>query len=202
MSDRVPFIVGLGGTTRAGSTTEQALQLALACACRAGADTEIFSGADLLLPMYQAEPNAGHTAGARIIASLRRADGVIIASPVYHGGVSGLIKNALDYIEEMRADARVYLDQRAVAAIACGFGNQGPAMVLGQLRDMTHALRGWPTPLGVAINSAVVRFQDDRCTDEAIAAQIDAMARQVVDFAARWKSRISAEERRSDIAAE
>ena len=152
MNERRPFIVGLGGTTRAGSTTEQALQLALACVRRAGADTEMFSGPDLLLPMYQAEPNAGGKAGAHMIASLRRADGVIIASPVYHGGVSGLIKNALDYIEEMRADARVYLDQRAVGAIACGFGNQGPAMVLAHLRDMTHALRGWPTPLGIAIN--------------------------------------------------
>ena len=187
MDDRTTLIVGLGGTTRPGSSTEQALHLALACAREAGAETEMFSGPDLLLPMYQAEPKAGDNAGARLIASLRRADGVIVASPVYHGGISGLLKNAIDYTEEMRNDARVYLDRRAVGAIASGFGSQGPAVVLGQLRDITHALRGWPVPLGVAINSAIVRFQDGTCSDDAIAGQIKTMARQVVFFAASCK---------------
>ncbi|MGY8632018.1 NAD(P)H-dependent oxidoreductase [Bradyrhizobium sp. 14AA] len=202
MSDRLPFIVGLGGTTRPGSTTERALDLALACARRAGATTEMFSGPDLLLPMYQPESNASSAAGARVIASLRRADGVIIASPVYHGGISGLIKNALDYVEEMRADPRVYLDQRVVGTIACGYGNQGPVMVLGHLREMTHALRGWPTPLGVAINSALVRFQDGYCTEKATAAQIEAMAHQIVDFANRFMGRVSAHESGAEQAAE
>ena len=83
----------------------------------------------------------------------------------------------------MRADARVYLDSRAVGIIGCGYGYQGPGMVLGQLRQMTHALRGWPVPLGVAVNSAVVKFKDGECSEPAIAKQIEIMAGQVVDFA-------------------
>ena len=43
-------------------------------------------------------------------------DGLIIATPSYHGGVSGMIKNALDYIEALRDDARPYLHGRAVGA--------------------------------------------------------------------------------------
>ena len=181
---RAPFIVGIGGTTRAGSSSEQALALALRHARAEGAQTELFDGAHLLrLPMYDPDPGSMGAAANHLVDSLRRADGVMFSSPCYHGGVSGLIKNAIDYIEEMRADPRVYLDGRAVGLIACGYGYQGPGPVLSQLRQTAHALRGWPTPLGVGVNSLVTKFDDGECADPAIAAQIEIMARQVVEFA-------------------
>ena len=183
MSQRKPFIVGIGGTTRTGSSSEQALSIALKFAREAGAETELFAGQEMQLPMYDPDPGTMTPAAQHLVDSLRRADGVIFASPCYHGGVSGLIKNAIDYIEEMRADPRVYLDGRSVGIIGCGYGYQGPGMVLGQLRQMTHALRGWPVPLGVAVNSAVVKFKDGECSEPAIAKQIEIMTSQVVDFA-------------------
>ena len=83
----------------------------------------------------------------------------------------------------MRSDERVYFDGRSVGCIGCGYGYQGPGMVLAQLRSITHALRGWPVPLGVAINSAVTKFENGKCTDPGITKQLEIMARQVVDFA-------------------
>ncbi len=184
MSARKPFIVGLGGTTREGSSSEQALTLALRHAAAAGAETEMFGGPKLLeLPMYDPDPGQLGATGKHLIDSLRRADGVIISSPCYHGGMSGLIKNAIDYIEEMRADPRVYLDGRAMGFIACGYGYQGPGPVLSQLRQTAHALRGWPTPLGVGVNSFVVKFKNGECEDAGVAKQIEVMAQQVVEFA-------------------
>ena len=47
-----PFIVGIGGTTRPGSSSEQALSLALAHARKLGAETALFGGAELQMPMY------------------------------------------------------------------------------------------------------------------------------------------------------
>ena len=186
MSQRKPFIVGLGGTTRPGSSSEQALAMALAAARALGAETCMHGGKDLQLPMYDPDPSLMTEAARQLIADLRRADGVIFASPCYHGGVSGLVKNAIDYTEEMRADPRVYLDGRAVGAIGCGYGYQGPGMVLSQLRQMGHALRGWNVPLGVAVNSAVVKFTDGTCSEPAIAKQIEIMAGQVVEHARRF----------------
>ena len=164
MSPRKPFIVGIGGTTRPGSSSEQALAFALAHGRTLGAETKLYGGKDLALPMYAPDP-AGMT---------------------YHGGVSGLVKNAIDYTEEMRADARVYFDGRAVGSIGCGYGYQGPGMVVSQLRQIGHALRGWNVPLAVAINSAVVKFADGSCSEPAIAKQIEIMAAQVVDHARRF----------------
>jgi FMN reductase len=184
-----PFVVGLGGTTRPGSTSEKALALALASAERAGAEVRMFAGKDLLLPIYDPGPDALTGLAADLVACLRRSDGVILSSPCYHGGVSGLVKNAIDYAEEMRDDERVYFDGRAVGAIGCGYGFQGPGLVLSQLRQITHALRGWPVPMGVAINSAVVGFGPDGCSEPAIGKQLDIMADQVVQFAGMMQER-------------
>ena len=185
MSHRKPLIVGIGGTTRPGSSSEQALMQALDFAQLLGAETRLFGGRDLLLPLYDPEPGTLTEAAQILLAALRRADGIVLSSPCYHGAVSGLVKNAIDYTEEMRSDERVYFDGRPVGCIGCGYGYQGPGMVLAQLRSITHALRGWPVPLGVAINSAVIRFENGKCTDPGIANQLEIMARQVVDFAGR-----------------
>ncbi len=183
MNARKPFIVGMGGTTRDGSSSEQALAIALKYAESMGAETKLYGGKALTLPMYDPDPGNLTDASRQLIIDLRRADGIILASPCYHGGVSGLLKNAIDYTEEMRADPRVYFDGRPVGAIGVGFGNQGPNSVLLQLRQITHALRGWNVPLGVAINSADVKFKDGVCSAEGIAKQIELMAGQVVQFA-------------------
>ena len=183
MSHRKPFIVGIGGTTRPGSSSEQALSIALAKARDLGAETQLFGGKDLGLPLYDVDPIVMTDAARALIEALRRADGVIVSSPCYHGGVSGLVKNAIDFTEEMRADPRVYLDGRAIGIIGCGYGYQGPVAVVLQLRQIAHALRGWPTPLGVAINSAVVKFTEGQCSEPAIDTQLGIMAGQTVDFA-------------------
>ena len=50
--------------------------------------------------------------------------GVVIATPSYHGGISGLVKNAIDFVEDMRDDERPYLDGRAVGCIVVADGPQ------------------------------------------------------------------------------
>ncbi|MFF0576324.1 NADPH-dependent FMN reductase [Streptosporangium saharense] len=149
-----PFVVGLGGTTRASSTSETALRLALDAAAAAGARTELF-GADYLsgLPMYDPDRPPGGS-GRRLVEALRAADGVIVCSPGYHGSVSGLVKNALDYAEDLRDDTRPYLTGRAVGCVTTAYGWQAAVTTLQALRTIVHALRGWPTPLGAALNVA------------------------------------------------
>ena len=184
MADR-PYIIGIGGTTRAGSSTEKALRFALRVAADGGAETGGFFGPELAqLPMYAPE-NPDRTASAqRLATELRRADGIIVASPGYHGSVSGLVKNALDYVEDLRDDERSYFDGMAVGCIATGAGWQAIVATLQQLRTIAHALRGWPTPLGAAINSTQKVFDDDGdVVDERSRFQLETVAREVLQFA-------------------
>jgi FMN reductase len=179
-----PLIVGIGGTTRAGSTSEQALQTALAHAGALGCDTLIFPGLQLPTEIYDPTQLQRSEQAAALVAALRLADGVIIATPAYHGGLSGLVKNALDFTEDLRGDARMYLEGRAVGCIVCAEGAQAMGSTLASLRAIVHALRGWPTPFGATLNSATKPFGSaDQAADAGAIQACHTVAEQVVDFA-------------------
>ena len=181
--DRRPFIVGLGGTLSDSSSSERALRHALAVAAARGARTELFSARALDLPMYMTDRSQRSSAAIALVDALAQSDGVIIATPGYHGGISGLVKNALDYVEDLRDHERPYLDGRAVGCIVCAYGWQATTTTLVSLRSTVHALRGWPTPLGVAINSAQTVFDDGgQVVDEQCAQQLTMLSSQVLDF--------------------
>jgi FMN reductase len=180
-----PLIVGIGGTVRTPSSSERVLGLALAAAEAAGARTQLIGGEVLSrLPIYNPADPGEPPERSALVEAVRAADGVIVATPGYHGSLSGLIKNALDSLEPLRDDARPYLDGRAVGCIVVADGWQACGSALAALRSIVHALRGWPTPLGATINSALKPFGDDGAlTDPRDAFQVETVARQVVDFA-------------------
>lgn len=178
------LVVGIGGTTRVGSSTEKALRTSLIAAEAAGAETVMLGANDLVLPMYAPERPQRSRRATRLIELLRLSNGVIIASPGYHGTLSGLVKNALDYVEDMRTDDPPYLDGRAVGTIACAFGWPATIHTLAALRSVAHALRGWPTPMGAGINSAEATVDDDGyINDTKSLFQLELVGQQVVEFA-------------------
>jgi FMN reductase len=181
-----PFIVGLGGTTRVGSTSERALGAALAEAEALGCETLLLGSAQLPSEPYDPTRADRSALAQALVAALRRADGVIIATPSYHGGISGLVKNAIDFTEDLRSDAKPYFEGRAVGCIVCAEGPQAMGSTLGSLRAIVHALRGWPTPYGAALNSRDAPFGSaDKPADPGAVKACQAVAREVVQFA-RW----------------
>lgn len=175
-------IVGLGGTTREGSSSEQALRIALDHAAEGGTQ-RLFGGAELAqLPMYTPGGDGGPIA-RELVENLRRADAVIVSSPGYHGSISGLVKNALDYTEDMRDDERPYLADRSVGLIVTAFGWQAAVTTLAGLRVVVHALRGWVTPYGATVNSSQTAFINGHCADEGVVRQLHTVADETRRFA-------------------
>jgi FMN reductase len=187
----VPLILGLGGTLRSGSSSELALRHALAAAEQIGARTQLITAAELDLPMYNPDRPMS-AAAAELIDATRRADGLIVATPGYHGGTSGLLKNALDYLQELADDPSPYLHGKAVGCIVTSAGWQAGATTLAALRSIVHALRGWPTPLGVVVNSLQpIADSAGRIVDDRVVGQLDILSEQVVTFA-RSQRRLAA----------
>ncbi len=94
------------------------------------------------------------------------------------------MKNALDYAEDLRSDDRAYLDGLAVGLIACAGGWQAAVQTLATMRSIVHALRGWPTPLGAALNTSTRVFDDHgECLDLSMKLELETIGRQVVQFA-------------------
>jgi FMN reductase len=181
-----PYIVAIGGTLRPGSSTEKAMRHVLAAAERAGARVTLISGPALQLPLYQPENPERSEAARDLVAQLALADGIVLGSPGYHGSISGLVKNALDYAEDLRNDPRPYFSGRAVGCVATAGGWPGAVNTLGALRDIVHSLRGWPTPMGAAINSSEKVFDEAGvCTAPRVAQMLDSIATEVLAFIRR-----------------
>lgn len=177
-----PYIVGIGGTATPGSTTELALALTLGAAERCGARVTMLGCAHLVaLPHYLTAGGDASPEARALLAAVRAADGIILASPGYHGTVSGLVKNAIDYLEETAKDARPYLDGLPVGLIATAYGWQAACSTLAALRCVVHALRGWPTPLGGATTGGL--FKNGQCSDPATLKQLATIGQQVYEFA-------------------
>ena len=102
-----PKIVAIGGTINPGSSTEMALRTALDVAESQGAEVKLFGGEYLAaLPHYRSKAHSAAD-GSEMVEAVRAADGIIIAAPGYHGTISGLVKNALDYLEDHCHDNRL-----------------------------------------------------------------------------------------------
>ncbi len=180
-----PLIVGIGGTIGAVSSTERALRIALDAVEREGYRTRLFGGEDMArLPLYDPRATSRTAHEREFVDAVRAASGVIIASPGYHGSLSGVVKNALDLLEETAKDDRPYLADMPVGLIATAYGWQATGSTIAALRSIVHALRGWPTPFAAAINTQITQFDDQGgATDPAVVEQLCLIGRQVARFA-------------------
>jgi NAD(P)H-dependent FMN reductase len=95
---------------------------------------------------YDEPPPGSQTALLR--ARVAAAGAVVLATPVYHGSYSALLKNALDHLT---GDA---LAGRPVGLIAAGGGPRGAGTACDQLRTVVRALSGWAAPTHVATTAA------------------------------------------------
>ncbi|CAB4887447.1 MAG: FMN reductase [Actinobacteria bacterium] len=149
------LIVGIGGTTNQSSSSDAALRLALDEVESQGAQALMVSG-DLLknLPMYDPVNPERTPEALELIAAMREASGIIISAASYHGSISGMLKNALDYAEDLALDERAYFSGMPVGSIAVAKGYQAAVNTLATLRIIVHSLRGWPTPYGCIVNTS------------------------------------------------
>lgn len=180
-----PLVVGIGGTIGGVSSTERALRIALGEAAAQGFRTQMFGGADMArLPLYDPRATSRTPEEQAFVEAVRNASAVIISSPGYHGSISGVVKNALDLLEETARDSRPYLADMPVGLIATAYGWQATGSTIAALRSIVHALRGWPTPFAAAINTQVTRFDDEGgASDPAVVEQLRLIGRQVARFA-------------------
>ena len=149
-----PTLVGLGGTLRERSYSRAAVREALRLAEARGARAELLDLRELNLPMFAPDISpreypAEHRASiARLLDACRRADAMLWASPTYHGTVSGVFKNALDFLELLADDRPPYLAGRAVGLIAINDSLPFEAMA-----NSVYELQAWLAPSRVTLDS-------------------------------------------------
>src|SRR5690349_15138352 len=92
-------VLGVAGSTRRGSYSSQALNMTLDNAKKYGAQIRLLELGKTILPIY--DPNMESSKEVEYAAeAVGWADAFILASPDYHGSMSGALKNLLDHFFE------------------------------------------------------------------------------------------------------
>jgi len=131
-----PKLIGLSGSLRAGSFNTKLMLEAQRLFGPAD-----FVRADLRFPLYDGDletadglPEAVTLLQQQILA----ADAVIIATPEYNGAVSGVLKNALDWISRGGANP---LKDKPVAIMSAAAGRTGGTLAQYSLRHCLTAFQ-------------------------------------------------------------
>jgi NAD(P)H-dependent FMN reductase len=151
-------VVGLCGSLRPASRTRIALKIALSGAQEKGATAELLDLRDYDLPFCAGEegdPNQHASAVERLRQSVIEADGVILATPNYHGTLSGVLKNALDLMSMREFEGKV------VALVGVSGGRMGGMSTLNTLRAIGRTLHAWVVPWEAWVYDAATAFAEN-----------------------------------------
>ena len=154
-------LLGLSGSLRDASLNTQLLR---AAAEAAGAGSFIL--ADLRLPLYDGDIEAAGLpeSVSTLIDQVRAADAVLIATPEYNKGLSGVLKNALDWLSRSQP---LPLKDKPAAIMSAAAGRGGGEVAQFMLRQclVSHAPRLVAGPM-VAIGAAHEAFEGGALRDE------------------------------------
>ncbi|MFB2833504.1 NADPH-dependent FMN reductase [Floridanema evergladense] len=169
-------IVGIGGSLREDSYSQLALELAAQRIEALGAKVEILDLREMELPFCNGEDNyPDYPDVEKLRNAVQQADGLILATPEYHGSVSGVMKNALDLMS---------FDQLSdkVTGLISVLGGQSNSNALNDLRVIMRWVHAWVIPEQIAIGQAWKAFnQDGKIVDEKLSKRFDEFAQSLVE---------------------
>lgn len=142
--------LGIGGSLRPGSTSYQALAYGIELLRQHGAQAEIFDLRVVDLPFCngdKADPWPSHPAVAALRRRVRDAHGLILATPEYHGGASGVLKNAIDLLDFE------HLEGKVVGLISV-LGGRHNSNALNELRQVMRWCHAFVIPEQIAVAEA------------------------------------------------
>ena len=192
-------ILGLGGSLREGSTTEQALQMALEGAQAEGARVTLLTPAVASLPLfdgtYGVEQYAARERQAilSLLDAVRQAHGLILASPTYHNTISGAVKNMLDFLELLKGDQPPRLEGKVIGLVTVQEGMSGTGNnTLTTMLLAARALRAWVAPTMLSIPASRTAFDPaGKPINAAFTHRLQALGGEVAKasamFAAHWR---------------
>jgi len=149
-------VVGICGSIRSGSYTRMALKIALEGAQEVGVQTQLIDLRDYHLVFCDGkEDESAYPEDVfRLRREVKQARGIILGTPEYHGGFSGVLKNALDL---MGFDE---IEGKMIGLVGVSGGAMGAANALDSLRTIGRALHAWLIPEQASIPEAWKVFDE------------------------------------------
>jgi len=183
MSQRPLRVLALAGEYRSSSKSGMLANLALEIAQEAGADIEFWDLATHPLPLVGEDGCWSHPHVAAFQESVTNADAVLLASPEYHGTMSGVMKNTLDWMYDK------HVGGKAVGLMST-LGGVTNANTLNHMRIACRWLHAWPVPEQLAVGHVKEAFDEDgRLVDPSIVERLENLVRSVLATATMLRDR-------------
>jgi NAD(P)H-dependent FMN reductase len=164
-------ILGVAGSMRSNSYSTKALKMALELAKKRGAEVRLLELSKTALPLYNPSAPASEQV-EEAAKAVGWADAFILASPDYHGSISGTLKNFLDYFyEEFAGKLFGYI----VASHEKGL------TVMEQMRTAVRQCYGWSMPYGVSINGEQ-DFKGGELSNARLSKRLEMMSRDLMVY--------------------
>jgi FMN reductase len=176
-------IVGIAGSLRPGSYSHLALDVARQRVKALGAEVEILDLRQMNLPFCDGgDEYPDYPDVKRLQEAVSAADGLILATPEYHGSISGVLKNTLDLLGFDELSGKV-------TGMISVLGGQPNSNALNDLRVIMRWVHGWVIPEQVAIGSAWKAFSPEgKLLDEKLSQRFDQFAQSLVDSTRKLRS--------------
>ena len=174
-------VLGVAGSMRQESYSTRALKMVLEEVKKYKAESYMLELRKINLPLYdpseitpdEFSSNNNNLVLERITTSLRWADVFVLASPDYHGSMSGGMKNFLDYFWEVFAGKTFgYI----VASHEKGL------TVADQMRTAVRQCYGWSMPYNISTNGEKDFDSKGNLVNSALAKRIKMLARDLVTY--------------------
>jgi NAD(P)H-dependent FMN reductase len=188
-------LVGIAGSLREASYSQQMLRYVAEQARQYGADVEILDLREMNLPFCDGTGDYPDHADVEVLrAAVKQADGLLLATPEYHGSVSGVLKNALDLM------SFEHLEGKVVGLISV-LGGQANSNALNDLRVIMRWVHAWVIPEQVAVGQAWQALNEQgEPTDAKLRERCDGLARSLVDNTRRIRNLTDTAEPKTAIA--
>ncbi len=165
------------------------VRLAAEDARAVGAEVQVVDLRDLGLPLYDGDLEAasGLPEGAKKLKGLmRESQGFLIASPEYNSAMTGVMKNAIDWVSRPESDDEpplVAFRGKVAALMAASPGALGGMRGLVQVRSILCNLGTLVLTEQVTVSSAYQAFDESgRLKDQGKAAEVKGLATSLIDF--------------------
>jgi FMN reductase len=166
-------IVGISGSIRPGSYATLAVALALTGAEELKCETKLINLRDYQLVFCDGKDDESHFPEDvfRLREKVKHAEGIILGSPEYHGGYSGVLKN-----EEFEG--------KMLGLVGVSGGAMGAFGAMNSLREVGRALHAWVVPDQASIPQAWQEFDETgKLRDPKLEERVRQVGRQVARFA-------------------
>jgi chromate reductase len=165
MSDRLPVLIGMSGSLRAGSYSNAVLAT-LREKFAGQAELQLYDLAPIPLYNQDYEGEKRPPIVKKLLADIAEADGLVLCAPEFNHSIPGVLKNAIDWAS--RPAFQSVLAYKHVALMATSRGPLGGARCLEHMRvALDSCLARIALAREVIITACETKIKDGRLVDEA-----------------------------------